>query len=410
MIKNKIFNLMMILFLLLPYSSVAMADQNTDLEELGDTEVYIEAYDKDGKIAEGTEVSIFSLSEDGSERVFNDFIGKNGKLKFNSSISSSKLEDAPGNVADAVYEVYFSSPDNELKREVFSVSHIKDKELAKQEKALDKLNKDRKKVISTKFSGDKKIKENNSASMKSVEGISTLASLSCEPLVAEYKKCNYTFENSTEDTKVGEVNIGTDMNVSFSMTSAAKVNIYGGYSIDNDPWSQGGSVSLTSDVSTGIDYSIDGTCKYIGSTLYCDLTYDLYARYKYLYESYDLYFANDFQYTRRDVTPVTFVGSTTTENWASNGRNGKNWQDVKNSQYGASFSVSDVKSTTKSYSSETTYSGGFGVSTPIGTFSGKVTTSYVDKHSIKYQANSGHIYWVYDYDWTENNWYVTKEK
>ncbi|MUT67098.1 hypothetical protein [Paenibacillus sp. NEAU-GSW1] len=369
-------------------------------------EVVVESLDKNGKPVENTDVVVKSLSDD-SGIVFTGKTDKKGQIRFKSKVSAEQIASAPGNAADAVYEIWFSSPDNELSREVVAVPHIKDRGKA-EPNTLKELEKSRKKLVKTIFKGEKKAppkKEKQTAGQ-----VQTLA-LVCEPLVGMYKACNKTDTTTSHETKIGSFNVSSNETVAFSMTSSAKVTINIGYKKNSDPWTYNGAVSLSSDTSTTVDYSVPGTCMYIGSSMQCNLTRDVYAWYKYRYQKYDVYYGNTYEWTENSVTPIELNGSSVKENWYSNGNNGKPYADVTASKYGAPFVIGNKgtsASTQKSYTSERSFTAGVSVSTPIGTFNSDVVTAYKSAHSIKWTAGAGYTFAHYDMDNTGRNWYVTK--
>jgi hypothetical protein len=112
-------------------------------------------------------------------------------------------------------------------------------------------------------------------------------------------------------------------------------------------------------------------------------------------------------FTEYKTVPTALVGSSTKEEWVYNSNNGKPATGVAAGQYGAWFAINKNASTTKSYSKEKTYSNAFEIPTPVGSFSGSVTTAYKSAHSINWSTTNNTTYYHYDMDNTLSMFYAT---
>jgi hypothetical protein len=126
----------------------------------------------------------------------------------------------------------------------------------------------------------------------------------------------------------------------------------------------------------------------------------------------DVYYGNDYDYSDYEVTPIQIGGSSSKATWWQNSNNYKPLSSVKTGTYGAAFEIYNTQSgeatTTKTYTTDKTYSGAFSVGTPVGTFTGGVTTQYVNSHSIKWSATvPTKVFWHYDNNTSGQYWYVT---
>lgn len=405
--KKRIVTMLILIFLLSTFSSNAFAT-NDSIDLLSDSpSITIEAIDQNGNIAVGTTVYITALTGGKSEIVLKEVIGESGKIQFKSIIPYEILQQAPGDVADMVYEILLISPDGEVKKEIISVQHPKNiQTLSVNDRMV--LESDSLKEVKIQFTGDTLDKvvppqtnndnklANSSSDNCYYNGSATL--------------CIVEEQYYTRPTKIGTVNVASGERVDFNLTSSAKVKLDIGYkSSPTSTWSVNGNVSLTSDVSTGVDYIVDGQCRIFWGTLECNLNRDLYANYEFRYTKTDWY--NDlgyYMFTTYEVVPTRLIGSTNQETWNYLSQNGQSVADVTNNRYGAYFVITSRASTTKSYSAEQTFSIGFDVPTPVGTFSAKSETSYRTSHTIKWSTTSSSLtFYHYDWDNTGKMYYVT---
>lgn len=115
-----------------------------------------------------------------------------------------------------------------------------------------------------------------------------------------------------------------------------------------------------------------------------------------------------YLFTDYSTVPTALVGSSTKVEWVYNSNNGKPVAGVNAGTYGAKFSINNTTSTTKSYASEKTYGGAMSIPTPVGTFSGSVTTAYRTSHSITWSTTLANTtFYHYDMDNTLQMFYAT---
>lgn len=381
----------------------------TDLPISEQPEVILQSLDITGKSQPGVGVAIRDLS-DTKTVVYRGVTDEFGQLKFKSNVSNDFINKSTRNVVDAVYEAYFISPDGDLVRTVFSVPHVKDRsKLDQKELKLLEKNRDKNVVV-------KQAKTANQILAQDIETTSpaSTSASNCEILVDGYEKCLVESHTYSVPTKVASINVASGEKVDFNLTSSAKVNLQAGYKKDSNPFSYSGSVSLSTDTSTSVDYSFGGSCMYYGSSYSCNLARNVYAQYTFLYENYQMMRYGTLQWTEVDVTPTGLAGGSPQADYSYSDNNGRSASSVINNSYGANFAVynnssAGSSSTTKSYTTEKTYSGAFSVATPVGTFSGGVTTAYKNSHSIKWYVPSvsSTTFYHYDYGTSGQDWYVT---
>lgn len=375
-------------------------------------EVILESLNELGNPEPGTYVTVKDMS-DAKKVVFQGRTDENGTVKFTSVASDEFLKKSIGNVADIVYEVFFVVPGGEVTRKVLSVPHIKDpsKVDSFDQKVLEKT---RDKKVSVKATKAKDISNKQALSSESTSNIQPLGTVgTCDILMDGYKRCTTAAQDYSVSTKVGSVNVGSGEQVDFNLTSSAKISLAAGYKLDSNPFSPSGSVSLSADTSTSVDYSFGGTCAYFGSTLYCDTARNVYAMYQYHYEQTKLYRYDVLQRTEETVTPIGLVGGSTEYSYTQDSNNARPVSSVIANSYGPYFSVynksTGSSSTTKSYKSERTYGLAFTVNTPVGAFQGSATTQYANSHTIKWYVPSVSTTTFYHYDYSTNggSYYVT---
>ncbi|MBA2942451.1 hypothetical protein HZF08_29685 [Paenibacillus sp. CGMCC 1.16610] len=371
-------------------------------------EITIEVLDKNEAHVNSADVLIFSLTEDNNKVVFNGKTDKDGKYILKSTLSDEEKAKQKSPIAVAAYEVYALSPEGEMSHQVFSVPHLKNSsQLTRDDRIA--LERDRVKTISTKFKGQKpQLKKNG-------DEVSTLAVGDCVPFGGGngYTVCTTYQNDAQQPTKIISVNLGSNESASVSMASSASVKIDSGFKQGSGSWTVSGNTTLSTDTGTAIDYTVNGQCIYNNGT-YCDAGVDLYANYMYRSIKRDIKYFGSYQWSDYSSTALYLIGPSSTYNWYTSSLNGISPSSVTGGSYGAYFSIyndGSVSATaTKSYSAERTLGGAFSVPTPGGTFTGGVTTSYKNSHSIKWSVPNvipGLKYYHYDNNFTGTNWYVT---
>lgn len=370
-------------------------------------ELTFESLDSNGDILEGTMVTVINISEGENARVvFQEKTDKHGKVKFKSIISQDNLNRSPGDIADAVYEVYFVSPEGEISKELFSVPHVKSSSKISN-KELVKLEKERVKEVKMKFRGDSPKKDKLDTNTSNEAQPISISALGCVDLGYTGSYCVNDERYYTADTKIGEVNLSYGETVAFNLTSSSRVAISSGIK-GADGWTKDSSVTLTSDTATSTDYTIPGNCLVSGSTSQCNLTRSVYAKYYYRYQQKDFYYQGSLVRKEYTVTPIQLNGSSTKAVWSTTTNNGKPVSGVIANNYGAYFVISSGSSTTKSYSKEFAFTAAASIPTPVGTFGAGLNTSYKDAHSVKWSTSTSSKYYHYDLGTYNAKWYVTK--
>ncbi|MFB9326733.1 hypothetical protein ACFFSY_12480 [Paenibacillus aurantiacus] len=391
------------------------------LPELSETPaVTIEAVDSKELPVENAAVAIFALSEDDHKKpVFEGKTDKKGQIIFESRLSQKKIDSAPGEVADAVYEAYFVSPEHELTREVFIVPHAKNsiklKSDKESKKALKVLEKDRIKTVKTKFTG-KDIPQKTEAASKENSLVSPMAVGDCYEFGGGvgYRICTKEEIQYNADVKVATVHLGSNEQVQFTLNSGAKVSLSSGVKKNGATgWTLNGSLGYSVDINTGADLTVNGKCIYDNIT-YCNVARDIYVWYYYLYKKSDVMYYNTYQWSEYSITPIRLNGPSSTAKYYVSSMDGKPSADVFNNKYGALFEVFNNSTGTGSrpysYTTEYTFAAGVEIPIPVGTWSNSVTTAFRTAHNFVWKTSVvGANYVHYDYDGTGKMWYVTSK-
>lgn len=426
-------------------------------------QVVLEAVDKNGAPAEGIMVTVVSVTE--GKTVLQQKTDKSGRVHFASTLPASVIKTAPGAVKDAVYEVYYVSPEGELQYTTMSVPHMKDLARAK---AADRqeLERGRVKYVQAHMNGKPASPEltdstvttfttepdplsssdpeympindpnfviisdpvttvNDGSSETSADGTVapndpeptttvtdsgstvTPSSIGCTYLSYEQKYCVREEKWYTKATRIGEAHVGNGESVDFNLTSSAKVSFEIGYKVGSGSWGANGSVSLSSDTATGVDYTFTGTCTTVSGYYRCNLGRRIYANYEYRYQKRDWYWNGVYSTTTYEVLPTRLVGSTTYYTWFYSSRDGKSVSSVKGNSYGAYFQIANGVSTSRRYTAEEKFTLTATIPTPVGDWSPALTTQYVNSHSIKWYTSSSRVFYHYDWDRSGQNWYST---
>lgn len=418
-------------------TSDSLTVQNLESTEVfsPQSDVLIQVKKSDGSSSSSADIVLIDLTGS-SEVVYRGETDARGDIYItNTELKrASKLNAQP----DIVYEAFILSDEGTLTRTVFSLPNpnYKTKEVVLKENNAQKSSSINKIVLIE----DEAIKEETEeATEEKVEGIAELSktiedngsfetnelsaqnvsasSTGCFTLVESYIKCPIASNTIGADTKIAAINVGSGESVAFNLTSSAKVSLQAGSKRDTSAFSVAGSVTLSADSSTSVDYNFGGSCGYFGSSFSCNLTRNVYAKYSYLYEKFEIKRYGVVQWTETTVTPIKLEGSSSTYEYTYNSNNGRAVSTLlaNANTYGVPFEVFHKAApigdgrTTKTYSSEKTFTGGIAVPTPAGTFSGNVTTAYKNSHSITWfiSSVSATTYYHYDYKTNGQEYYVT---
>ncbi|GAA0134914.1 hypothetical protein YSY43_17540 [Paenibacillus sp. YSY-4.3] len=367
--------------------------------------VTIEALNNKGESVEGF-LTLRVISGGESKVIYNGSLNSDGKYSFNST-APEQLETA-GDVFDVVYEAIVSSPDGEFAVEHFAVSHVKNGAI---NSFSAKANLNEEQIVSIAFSGENNA---NSYSTPSSQFSTNAAISNWGPNCTGDPIGNYNCVDQevyyTRPTKIGTVNVSSGETVTFSLSSSARVSIQKGVKASpSSSWSSNGSLTLATDSGTTVEYTIPGQCQIFWGSTECNLQRDIYANYQYRYSKVSFYNQFGYAFTEYYVVPTNVVGPSPQQGneWVYNSSNGYSVASAKNQPQW--FTVYSGASNTKSYGSERTFSAGFDVSTPVGSFGGSVTTAYKNAHSIKWSTTqSNTTFYHYSLDSSGTMFYVTK--
>lgn len=370
-------------------------------------EVTLEAMDKSGTPVEGAWITILSLT-DGGEIVFQGQADPTGRVHFASSLPAT-ANIRRVNVIDAVYEAYFVAPTGEIQVRTFSVPHVK--ELAKTSvKDRESLERGRIKTVTATLNVAEKMLPSQQTQPPNDAEVGIMA-LGCTYLGYDSKVCVEDEQTSSQLTLIAKINVGNQERVDFTLTQSANVSLQSGFkSAEGSPWGIDISYTQSADTSTGIDYSFTGTCVYVGGYT-CNPGRNVFAYYSFLYQKKAYYYKDGFLRREWTVKPMGLFGSTSYYEWYNDSRNGKPVTDVIGGMYGAKFEIFNdpfAGSTTRSYTTEKTFAAAFTVPTPVGSFTGGLTTAYKSAHTIKWSTTSSTHFWHYDYSTSNGDLYVTQ--
>lgn len=404
----------------LPEASI---EYNLSVNSLEKSLVTFEVSNSNGKPAIGSTVFITSLISNGEE-IFSTKVGKDGIVEFQPQIDTTLIETAPGNVFDVTYEAIFHSPNGESAQTYFSVPFVKESAELSQDDVRS-LNETRNQKIKVDFSGkrfvDELLEKKNERLKQELQSTlvehakttsKVMPSTGCVAHVSGLSySCVIETRYYTAPVKIASANVAKDETVDFSFDSGATTKMsWGQKATATAGWSIGGSLSKSVDVSTGVDFSAPGTCKIFWGVTTCNLQRDFYVNYQFMYTVTD-YYTQDKVYvdTEYKIVPTTLSGPAPLNGneWVYNSNNGKPKNDVAKSTnpYGTWHAVYLGASRNKSYTQEFTY--GAAIDIPAIGFSGSVTTSYKNKHTMVWKTSSNKTFYHYDINNNGQNWYVT---
>lgn len=362
--------------------------------------IVLEALNSDGSPAENVTVTIRALTGNGGV-VFQGETNRQGQVNFISRVPADILKAAPGDVADMVYEAYFTTPDGQVRTSVFSVPHLKQSEAISVEDRR-RLEPELTQKVQVQFQNNAVVK---SESTDIVPDAATTQEW-CEWMGNNVYLCLVDQRFYNEDTLITDVHSDLGENIDITLTSSARVKIDVGYKNKfMNTWGVDGRVTLSADVkSTSVDYPLTNNMGRYGR--------HVYATYKYLYERREWRYHNQGTYQVFDeehkVIPISLVGPSTLTIWFTDSRNGKPVSDVRDGLYGDRFPIFKEGHATISYSSEQGFSVAAIIPTPVGSFSPSLTTAFGTAQKIKWHTTTDNIYWHYDLDRSGKMWYVTR--
>ncbi|WP_270166864.1 hypothetical protein [Paenibacillus sp. SYP-B4298] len=375
--------------------------------------ITIEAVNKDGEPTTGF-LTLRVLHEEKSSVIFNGELNENGAYTYDSIIPEGIS--APGEVVDVVYEAIVTSQNGEVAVEHFVVSHdrVDKKNFEIKSKNTFEILNSNPQIITMIVSERDTTNDVSQITATPSQSNINVGITSWGPNCTGDPVGNYHCVDSevyyTKPTKIGTVNVANGETVNFSLSSSARVSIQRGVKLSPaSNWSANGSVTLTADTGTTVDYSISGQCRIFWGSSECNLQRDLYANYQYRYSKISFYNQFGYLFTEYYVVPIALVGPSPVQGneWSYNSTNGYTLASAKSQPQW--FTVYQGASNTKSYGSERTFSGGVEVSTPVGSFVGSITTAYKNAHTIKWSTSlTNTTFYHYSLDSSGSMFYVTK--
>jgi len=311
-------------------------------------------------------------------------------------------------VLDVTYDITLVSSDMHIQREYISIPFVSETH-SLLNKDIEILKDNQKVVVESNFNQNNKY--DVTAAISNDSKVNAAATyIYCEGISFNSSRCISQQTNYTTPVKIGTVHAGNGEKINFSYSSGAQVTLSIGYksnSSTSTPWTVSGTASKSIGGNSTVNYNFTGTV--------ANAQYDLYANFGYTNEKYDLVYYPPgsgtpvVMATEYRLVPGNLIGPAATPiKQVNNFNNGKSTAQVLNHQWGYTFTIQSTTGLTMSYSVENTFSGGINIPTPVGAFSGSVTTSYKNSHSITYStSNSGQVFHHYDLDNSRKQYYVT---
>ncbi|SDT08525.1 hypothetical protein SAMN05444162_3042 [Paenibacillaceae bacterium GAS479] len=360
-------------------SSAAFANQQEISSSPRNSIVNFEVLNTDGTPLPETNITVIYVKN--NEVVFQGKSDELGRVSFQSSVNDTEEQ---SNDMYKVFEVYYASPiDNELQREVFSAPVNQNGAKLSKQLMEDETN------VKLQFKGEKdktpQISLNSESA--STQSSALAANGTCIPGPgAGWQLCTETDTNYLTETRIGTINVGSNETGTVKLNTKSTVKLSAGYKRDSSPWSFNGEVTKTTTNGTTVDYTIPGKVIYDNGSHYNAGVY-FYAFYNVNYKKKTMYYWDVRQWDEYTITPVELNGGSQRLDYFASSNNGQ----ASGKTDPTTFTVGTVSSTTKYNSSESSLSGGFSVSTPAGTFSGNVNTSYASETGYTWKSNTAGV-------------------
>lgn len=350
-------------------------------------EVTVHVMDVDGSPARNAKVFV-TRGDDGSF-VFVGNTDENGKIAFQIDKPARIEED----VVDRVYAIRVLTADGELKVRHINVPYVREgRTIAKEaaEQVQDG-------IVQLQLTGE----PNSVRAASTSDGFLLLNPGQCERWPDGSRVCLLSRTLQTRPAEVVRVHLVKNETATVTIERESTQTLESGYN-SGGKWSVSGTLTFQIAGRRETIHPLTGTDMGNGASVHI-----VTRNYEVAIEHWSIEAPfGDARAEWYEVYAVRHLGPGST-GLGYDSRNGKPWLDVINQVYGAHITLDPGVSRRTTNTSTTTFSSGITVTTPVGTFSGKVTNSFKSTDTILLSNPTNKPIYHYDWDRTGNQWYAT---